>query len=283
MTAYLLSPIADTALRSLVSTGGSSSIELIRPASSIHAAVEVEIAGSRTEAAVIMRDTTNRLTLKTDDGANEQRLVEFVESIANGTLDTACAPAKPAFNDRTLLPCWKCKGPAIGFDYCAPGPGTHFLHGAKCRHNECQTITGCASEQAAADHWNAIQSGASDDHSSETADMVNHPPHYSGHPSGVECIQVTERLSFNLGNAFKYVFRHRAKNGQEDLLKAQWYLNRELERSDLVGISLGDMDADALACRIANHESYPIGACLVAIANYELKDALRWIRQLLDS
>ena len=32
-------------------------------------------------------------------------------------------------------------------------------------------------------------------------DMVNSPPHYTQHPSGIECIQVTEHMSFNVGNA----------------------------------------------------------------------------------
>ena len=61
-------------------------------------------------------------------------------------------------------------------------------------------------------------------------DMVNHPPHYGAHPSGVECIQVTEWMNFNLGNAVKYLWRADMKNGLEDLKKAQWYLNREIAR-----------------------------------------------------
>ena len=55
-------------------------------------------------------------------------------------------------------------------------------------------------------------------------DMVNHPPHYGAHPSGVECIQVTRDMSFSVGNAVKYVWRADLKNGREDLEKAQWYL-----------------------------------------------------------
>ena len=62
------------------------------------------------------------------------------------------------------------------------------------------------------------------------SDMVNHPQHYTKHPSGVECITVTEHFNFNLGNAIKYIWRHNNKNGLEDLKKAQWYLNREIER-----------------------------------------------------
>jgi len=61
-------------------------------------------------------------------------------------------------------------------------------------------------------------------------DMVNHPPHYCAHPSGVECIQVTEHMSFCLGSAMKYLWRHEHKGGIEDLKKAVFYINREIER-----------------------------------------------------
>lgn len=61
-------------------------------------------------------------------------------------------------------------------------------------------------------------------------DMVNHPPHYGSHPSGVECIQITEHMNFCLGNAVKYIWRADLKNGLEDLEKAVWYINREIER-----------------------------------------------------
>ena len=40
-----------------------------------------------------------------------------------------------------------------------------------------------------------------------TDDVVNHPSHYTGHPSGIECIQITEHMGFNLGNALKYIWR----------------------------------------------------------------------------
>ncbi|WP_024767110.1 DUF3310 domain-containing protein [Pseudomonas nitroreducens] len=281
MTAYTLTGAASVILQDLAHNGGHSSILLSRAASSIQAAVSVEHAGAQLEAVVIIGDTTNSLFLPAGDSANDRHLVEFVEAIANGTLDTAASPAAPVFVEHDLLPCWKCKGAAIGFDYCAPGPGTRFLHGAKCRHGDCQQIMDCESEAAAADRWNAIQSAAIGDHLGEATDMVNHPPHYNGHPSGVECIEVTERLPFNLGNAFKYVFRHRAKNGHEDLMKAQWYLTRELDRCERGGISLGDLQAaNALASRIAAHESYPIGACLVAISSDEPREALHWLSTL---
>jgi hypothetical protein len=63
-------------------------------------------------------------------------------------------------------------------------------------------------------------------------DPVNHPSHYTEHPSGVECIQITEHMNFCLGNAVKYIWRAGLKsdNAIEDLKKARWYVDRELER-----------------------------------------------------
>ena len=64
-------------------------------------------------------------------------------------------------------------------------------------------------------------------------DMVNHPPHYTGHPSGVECITITRHMGFNLGNALKYIWRADLKgNAIEDLKKAAWYLNDEIQKRE---------------------------------------------------
>lgn len=62
-------------------------------------------------------------------------------------------------------------------------------------------------------------------------DAVNHPKHYTSHPSGIECIQITEHMGFNLGNAVKYIWRADLKaDAIEDLQKALWYINRELKK-----------------------------------------------------
>lgn len=63
-------------------------------------------------------------------------------------------------------------------------------------------------------------------------DAIDHPQHYTQHPSGIECIEVTEHMSFNLGNAIKYVWRADLKNGVEDLKKARWHLNREIAKRE---------------------------------------------------
>jgi hypothetical protein len=60
---------------------------------------------------------------------------------------------------------------------------------------------------------------------------VNHPPHYTSHPSGVECIQITEHFNFCIGNAIKYLWRAGLKGeALEDLRKAIWYIEREIDR-----------------------------------------------------
>lgn len=61
-------------------------------------------------------------------------------------------------------------------------------------------------------------------------DMVNHPPHYTAHPSGVECVEVIESCGLLVGNAIKYLWRYDLKHGLEDLQKARWYAERELDR-----------------------------------------------------
>ena len=64
-----------------------------------------------------------------------------------------------------------------------------------------------------------------------TNDPVNHPKHYTEHASGVECIQITEHMNFCLGNAVKYIWRADLKHDAiEDLKKAVFYINREIER-----------------------------------------------------
>ncbi|AIM50382.1 hypothetical protein PBI_OMNICRON_49 [Mycobacterium phage Omnicron] len=65
------------------------------------------------------------------------------------------------------------------------------------------------------------------------ADAVNHPSHYTSHPSGVECITITEHMGFNLGNALKYIWRCDLKNDAiEDLRKARFYIDREIAKRE---------------------------------------------------
>lgn len=60
-------------------------------------------------------------------------------------------------------------------------------------------------------------------------DLVNHPSHYQQWP--VEVIEITEQMNFCLGNVIKYVLRADYKGRPvEDLKKARWYLDREIQR-----------------------------------------------------
>ena len=69
----------------------------------------------------------------------------------------------------------------------------------------------------------------------ELIDLVNRPPHYT--MGGVECIDAIKAATAGLtgfegyctGNALKYLWRWKHKNGVEDLRKAQWYINRLIE------------------------------------------------------
>jgi hypothetical protein len=62
-------------------------------------------------------------------------------------------------------------------------------------------------------------------------DPVNAPKHYRSHPSGIECIEVTEHYGFCIGNAIKYLWRAGLKGDAiEDLKKSVWYIEREIEK-----------------------------------------------------
>lgn len=62
-------------------------------------------------------------------------------------------------------------------------------------------------------------------------DLVNSPPHYKGNKFEVIDIIDDFGLSFNTGNAIKYILRADKKGNQkQDLLKAIWYLEHELNK-----------------------------------------------------
>lgn len=68
-------------------------------------------------------------------------------------------------------------------------------------------------------------------------DNIN-PKHYRGMSNGAEVIDIAENLTYNAGNALKYLARACRIDGDikgnpaEDLLKARWYINREIERTN---------------------------------------------------
>lgn len=64
-------------------------------------------------------------------------------------------------------------------------------------------------------------------------DQVNHPKHYNSHPSGVECKDVTRHMSFDAGNAVKYLWRNGLKDGNpvlQELKKSRFYIIDEAKR-----------------------------------------------------
>ena len=65
----------------------------------------------------------------------------------------------------------------------------------------------------------------------EEKESVNHPEHYNKHK--IECLQVVELFNFNRGSAMKYIWRSGEKDKKreiEDLEKAMFYIDREIER-----------------------------------------------------
>jgi hypothetical protein len=76
---------------------------------------------------------------------------------------------------------------------------------------------------------NDIPSGPSDN-PPMPEDTIN-PAHYRRHPSGIECIEITRHMNFNVGNAVKYLWRYLDKGDPvENLKKAQWYIEDEIVR-----------------------------------------------------
>lgn len=67
----------------------------------------------------------------------------------------------------------------------------------------------------------------------EEKESVNHPSHYGGENNPLEVINIIEHynLNFNLGNVIKYCLRAGKKDELiQELKKAQWYINREIQR-----------------------------------------------------
>lgn len=66
----------------------------------------------------------------------------------------------------------------------------------------------------------------------DITDPVNSPAHYNAY-NGLEVIDLVEQMNFNKGNAVKYIARAGLKDKAtevEDLEKAAWYINREIDR-----------------------------------------------------
>ena len=118
------------------------------------------------------------------------------------------------------------------------------------------------------------------------ADLVNHPPHYTSGPTHsvcgelIECIDVTETLGFNLGNAIKYLWRADLKgNPTQDLSKARWYIDREIQRRARLA---GEPSDQAQAATMTREERSRGGLAAGAEADAYYERAMAEARAMLD-
>ncbi|MBV9923163.1 MAG: DUF3310 domain-containing protein [Pseudonocardia sp.] len=111
-------------------------------------------------------------------------------------------------------------------------------------------------------------------------DLVNHPPHYR-HPSGIECIEITRHCSFDLGNAIKYIWRADAKNGAQDLRKAQWYL-RDILSTGQCSFPPHKAKHLLIEANMADHDEQRV-SMLAAICQGRLDAAIMMIDEVIDA
>lgn len=117
-------------------------------------------------------------------------------------------------------------------------------------------------------------------------DNIN-PNHYRTQP--VECIEFTRHLNFCLGNAFKYIWRYQAKNGLEDLKKAEWYLQHQMSEEPIYAELEDDLwvkGAEQLhECDFNAHQASALLNIWAGAFNdtgRELSAALKYVRALMD-
>jgi hypothetical protein len=114
-------------------------------------------------------------------------------------------------------------------------------------------------------------------------DPVNRPSHYTQHPSGIECIEVTRLLPFTVGNAWKYVHRAGLKrNAREDLEKARWYLQQELQdfqkdRIPAFSEYLSTVISDEAFDYVEEYLKYEPDPLLTCVWQYALHSQVEWL------
>lgn len=98
-------------------------------------------------------------------------------------------------------------------------------------HGDCR---GSGTDQRTHSHTTRNESEIMTSIDPTTPDLVNHPPHYRSKDGTMTVMEVIEAFGLEddhyLANVLKYVLRHRAKGGEQDLAKAAWYLNRRVAR-----------------------------------------------------
>lgn len=109
---------------------------------------------------------------------------------------------------------------------------------------------------------------------------IDHPAHYSQNPAGIECIDVVELMTFNRGNAVKYLWRAGLKGSRvEDLRKARWYVERE--KCGCVDVLAPDRLAVLLQKASAGFENPLVGSAILHIADGVWPMALNCIDALI--
>ena len=101
-------------------------------------------------------------------------------------------------------------------------------HMRVCNEGHCEELTDADYEEGIKALENAV---TVTEEIAADFDVVERPRHYAS--TSIECIDamretqgVEATKQFCICNAFKYLWRHNAKNGDEDIKKASWYLNK---------------------------------------------------------
>lgn len=116
-----------------------------------------------------------------------------------------------------------------------------------------------------------------------TFDDVEKARHYNSHPSGIECVEIVRHLTFDVGNAVKYVYRADHKNGRQDLEKARYYLRDAIRHADRVFLPSWRFQHQALLDRVAESETDPHRVMFfTAIKRGNLKGAAFAVNNLLN-
>lgn len=134
-----------------------------------------------------------------------------------------------------------CTQPQPMFGECPFHPGNSMLDCATCKLLKLQAdkpartcnLIGCNVKLTRQQEDGAYCSDKCMAEAKGAYEYVDHPKHYNEHPAGIECIDVIEHMTHNIGAAVKYLWRTGLKPGEgweRELDKALWYINREKER-----------------------------------------------------
>lgn len=151
----------------------------------------------------------------------------------------------------------------------------------RCRQPFCASCHQLDEEKKAMLNESAISKAINATIDEANKETVNHPPHYQS-SNGLEVIDIIEafELNFNFGNAIKYILRAGKKGDfAEDLKKAVWYLQREINRYPIVS------DGEVMElyhpkqCELVEEDASPIKIYPKSIADMEI-DILQFYKEI---